>query len=330
MKTHGVSISFLGVATIVGIAWLLGPAPAFAGTRDGGGGIGVFCAAKSPQLQILDLFEAREVKHLSPLLPVGDIKEELFQAELRRYDVIKRPFDSIAPLKVNTDKFIDAALSGSGLIKFVEDGVLKPTTDATLPVLPTGCSFVQIAVNTLNNSSSPGRTIQVSKTYWEMLDATNQAALLLHEMIYTQRMPADQEVLSDHTRDFVGKLFSQNQPTPKFFDMPSRRFYQCMGRNSHIGFFFYQSIVDHRNVISFDQLSTSEIQPWRISFDPGPFDDLLILQEFSVKGPLKSEIAGNQYDFQIFRENNAEIQVALTNNVIQSAVRDSVNCIYIQ
>lgn len=335
MEKHGVSISIIHWVAVVSTIWISNQAVAAAGTRDGGGGIGVYCAAKSPQLQLLDLYEARVINKLVPLPPMGDLKEEYYQASVRWFETTKSPVYNLKPEKAKTDMAIDGILSGAGLFKveFVGHGVLHPTEDATLPVLPRDCEFVQIARNfTPPNSSKI--LIQIDQSYWDELDSTNKAALLLHETTYAFRYAIDKESLSDNTRFIIGRLFSKNQLTPKFYDMSANRFYKCIrqgnpGMASTTGFYYYQSIVDHRNVISFESLTTVNSQPWRLTFDPGPFDELLTFERFSVAGPIRSEVVSDDYVFRIFKEQGSDIQIELKNKINKVVYSATVSCTFI-
>jgi hypothetical protein len=170
--------------------------------------------------------------------------------------------------------------------------------------------------------------IQIDRQYWDLLDITNKAALIYHEWIYMFRRSMDNETVSDNTRAFIGRLFSMNQLTPKYFDMPSNGYTLCRGHNhAPVIFYFYQSNVDHRNVITFQQILAPDGQPWRVTFDPGPFVNLLNNPKFSSRGPLISEIGSEQNNINLFRNSlNSKIQIEVSDKSGQLLTTDTLDC----
>lgn len=324
MKKQGLGISFFKLAAVISISWLSYTPNVFAGTRDGGGGIGVYCKTGISRLQILDLYEAREIKHLSPLTATGDFYEQVYQAWLRDLAVSKNPLENWRmPTRAQSDQAVDKFFKTA--VVFTQE-ILPPTEDATLPVIPHGCDFVQIAVNKLNSD----QTLKINFGYWNQLNTEQRAALIYHELFYSTRMSFAGDSTSDNVRAYIGELFSERQPIPKFYDMPSKNLYKCFAKNLPTKFYYYQSVNTQQNLISFDSINDTEVLPWRAVFNAGPFDILAHHQDFSVNGPVASDIDSGHYQFGIHRKNGGHLEINIKDLRSGQTWQDQVVCQYFQ
>ncbi|HEY8269952.1 MAG TPA: hypothetical protein VIG33_03630 [Pseudobdellovibrionaceae bacterium] len=180
------------------------------GGMEGGGGKGVLCGT---QVRVLDLYEAETIHHLPIPTSQNDLDANVAHHALALgYYQSETGFDqnnaSYKELIFNfykqevIDKFSDIA-----------PGTRLPfTPDATLPNLPSGCSFVQIALY------ADDGVLYRDRYYWDRLTIQDQAALILHEGIYRGRR-LQGELMSDETRYIVGLTFARQLPEPIFKPM---------------------------------------------------------------------------------------------------------------
>jgi len=177
---------------------------AAAGTKDGSGGKGVLCGGK---LATLDLYEARAKGNYPVTL--GSFEEDLknYGTEMAKHFAensteFSGPLARDMMLKVLKSEIVSR-------FRDIAPGQRLPlTTDATVPRLPSGCSEVQIAIY-----SDDEGVIHRDPEYWSKLAPIEQAALVIHEMIY-HRAREYKIRTSDETRAVIGLLFSGRNPEP--------------------------------------------------------------------------------------------------------------------
>jgi hypothetical protein len=173
---------------------------------EGGGGKGVLC---SNGLRTLDLYEAEKIRHLllSPAFHDVDAYLEQYGVDLSAYSSDSK-FDPSDLNDAWKRKYILDFIKRWIEPKFVDipsGDHLPATPDATLPTIPSGCSFVQIAIY-----SDDGK-IYRDVSFWNQLDARNQAALILHEFGY-HFARARGALNSDKIRYLIGLTFAQKLP----------------------------------------------------------------------------------------------------------------------
>lgn len=201
------------------VSLLLLPLFSQAGVMNGGGGKGVLCAtsANSQVLEVLDLYEAKNIFKLEEESRKASLSEEWAMAAERMNTVFQEPNKP-----VQTPPPIDQASLEKQMRELmipIPAGARLPLTDdATLPVLPSACKIVQIAV--YNNLG-----LQLDEEYWNLLDSRNKAALFLHEMLYLSRRDYG-ATDSDQTRRFVGRVFSKTPP-PTRLVANGKGFFNC-------------------------------------------------------------------------------------------------------
>lgn len=172
--------------------------PVQAGVGAGGGGKGVLCGS---HLRTLDLYEAEEIYHLHASRSYRDLDSYLGVYGTALLTHLGFPPDSSGLEAITTDlmaQFRDIPAGTS----------IPPSADATLPKLPPGCSFVQIAFY----EDSKG-IIQRDRALWDRLSPRDQAALVLHETIFL-RARIGGEATSDDARRLVGLLLSDRKLEP--------------------------------------------------------------------------------------------------------------------
>jgi len=175
------------------------------GGMEGGGGKGVLCGN---QVRVLDLYEAEVVHHL----PVTPSQNDLY-AYIANYGLAVGYYQSETGFDLDNASYKSMVLDfykKEVIDKFsdIASGTRLPfTPDATLPSLPSGCSFVQIAL------FADTGVLYRDREYWDQLSIQDQAALILHEGIYRGRR-LEGEMNSDEMRYIVGLAFAKQLPEP--------------------------------------------------------------------------------------------------------------------
>lgn len=195
-----------------------------AGGVSDGGGSAVVCRNQGGAVssaRLLDLFEAEAIYGRTPNVDTKLNTQELAIALAKSVDRGGPGYDTTG-VTTSTDSSGKTTRSLSllgGQIKLnsLETSIqyfdsvkrilpygvaLKPINDYKSPIVPTGCEVEQLAA--FNDAS--GRLLIVGEI-WNKLDKTNQAALLLHEVLYRQ-LRSQGEVSSDRTRYTVGLAVS--------------------------------------------------------------------------------------------------------------------------
>lgn len=279
---------------------------AFGGGWTSGGGIGVMCQELgNSSVQILDLYEGLRVWNLKPLPNIQPVEKEIQDAVFRwlyaqsfpTIDFIKNPV-YINAWKIQQTKKILENFNQS--VFWIKNGQpIPPTNDATKPTLPNSCKFIQIA------SLKPTGQILVDYGFWSLLDNRNKAALILHETFYKFTLDLG-ELNSDTTRRFNAMIFSQSQPTRKFFDIPLDKVTYCSTKSGanqkYTDFYYYFSKHLNAYVANFNQIANSGLKPFRTIAKLGPLDLLSSSGSFSVFASSVSELEEQRYTFKLTRD----------------------------
>lgn len=154
------------------------PWTAQAGGSVGNGGDVVVCQARGGvTVETLDLYEARTLRGLTPSL--GDPKlswQDKFALALARLEKVD-PYRA-AHYRDRVQQFTSEA-------SFIPHIQLTDIPDSQQVLLPAQCSIAQIAVQ--KPPQFPGDPYYViSKDLWDQLDSENQAALVMHEIVYRE------------------------------------------------------------------------------------------------------------------------------------------------
>jgi hypothetical protein len=178
------------------------------GTKDGGGGVGVLCNGK---LRALDLYEADELYHLSPLQNIEDPMESLDLYGMRLFSNFSStvPIRDVKEYRKEVNAFVKEEVSDH--FEDIPEGTHLPLSkDFTAPQLKAGCQFVQIAYY-----SDRDNKLYRDRAYWDLLDVQNRTALTLHEAVYrkARRLGA---TTSDESRRVIGMALSNQTLDPVF------------------------------------------------------------------------------------------------------------------
>lgn len=238
---------------------LLSVRSALAGPSSDGGGKGVLCKSeKGSQLEALDIWEAKNIYRFGEAPRQGSVYAEYAFAFARFDEAQRGPNKPVPDMGTEADwKEAYERDFGGKIIEIPPGRRLPATMDATLPILPMNCEYVQVALfNTLG--------VQLDKEYWGMMDARNQAAIVFHELLYPYRRKYG-ATNSDETRRFVGQLFSLKPPVPRFLSVPKTGYLECRAGGSTAGpvydFVIYPTTESGKptSVISFRQLDNATL-----------------------------------------------------------------------
>lgn len=144
------------------------------GNRVGNGGKGIECAkAGKTEVRLLDLYEAPDPIEKSL---EGKTRDEILARALEN---LRR----LAPRVGEQYARRHAVLESE--IEFKADAKLTPTPDSFELSLPkdSGCGLRQIAIRR-PQADALTKPFLFSKDLWDRMDARNQAALYLHEIVY--------------------------------------------------------------------------------------------------------------------------------------------------
>lgn len=177
------------------------------GWSSGGGGKGVLCDGK---LEVLDLWEAEHLYHLRPRPAAPD-----FMGNLKAFNALTGRYFEDNPRDIRLPNYADQLLANERawvLDRFEEippGSTLPVTRDATLPKIPPGCSFVQIAINTQDDKYYRDPRL------WKLLSPMGRAALVMHETIYREARDYGART-SDQIRRLIGLIFAHRPPEAIF------------------------------------------------------------------------------------------------------------------
>lgn len=171
----------------------------------GNGGGGQQCGDK---VELYDFYEGR-----SPILHGIDVWES--DPRWSRTEYLEK---ALAHLKADVPyvgAYVEVRLrelTALPLSDLLFDVEIPRTLDAEIPLVETGCAYVQVA-----NWSDRLKRIFVNKQLFQKMEARDQAGLFLHEILY--RIGRENLVADDANgiRLLVAKIFSDTKLVPKDF-----------------------------------------------------------------------------------------------------------------
>jgi hypothetical protein len=175
------------------------------GGMEGGGGIGVQCGNK---LRTLDVYEAEEIYNVPTAKKFSTVTENL---DIYGYPLAEYYANRIEEIQDGTVKseFNDDIQYIQTLFSDISNGkTLKLSKDATLPKIPSTCTFKQIAFYDDNKEK-----IFRDPKLWAMLDSHGKASLILHEYYYAAARGVNAKT-SDDTRRLIGLAMFGKLPEP--------------------------------------------------------------------------------------------------------------------
>lgn len=187
------------------------------GNRVGNGGDVIQCPAK---VQVLDLYEASQ-------------ELQTFESHETTQEIVQKVLKNIERLNPNQGRqYLNRAAEFMDEVDFKDEAKLVNIRDSKHLFKPSDreCKLKQIAIRRKDASKNSKRFI-ISKSLWEQLDNKNQAALILHEIIYEHLYKLGEED-SVKARILVGYAFSKNALTE------NKRTYQTMIQDLKLPIYF--------------------------------------------------------------------------------------------
>jgi hypothetical protein len=210
----GVSVNFIGN---------------FIGNFNGASGKAVECRGELRAIEMLDLYEARRFYQLREIPQKHQFRTEVSDAILR-LEKLWNPRSETTSTIQDVDVVLKQFYSR---MRFIPKGRhFKLINDTRIPIVPRNCRVIQIAV-----FDRSGR-LHVDRHYFNKLDARNKTVLLLHSELTSQRNSFTRGD-SEEIRKFLGSLFSNRPPRPRFWDLPATGYYECRSTASKPAFEFY-------------------------------------------------------------------------------------------
>ena len=191
----------------------------------GGGGQGVLCVdtqSGAKSLQLLDLYEWNLIHPNQPTKKgTGYLRndlESIFQRlkySISKISGLKRtegPDDLIDLLRSRSEPFLNP--TGTNVIR-VRGNKISSTGDDYAITWPANCSIEQIV------SYQNGEVIYLNQDLFDLLDETNQAALIAHEALYAALRIIDNESNSIRVRRAIGFVSSGQAFSESKVEMPN-------------------------------------------------------------------------------------------------------------
>jgi len=179
-----------------------------------GGGKGVVCrdaAQNVLSVELLDLWEARTLRNRTVQLSDAPVEEQVRAAIQRFAGAVSAGFDNeelakllreSTPQIYNRGADIFFGKGSASMLKRLRDVAFAPTDDAMEEAWPSKCALEQVAA--YSNGA-----ILLNQDLFEKMNPTNQAALIVHEAVYSlhllEHMHAPNSV---RARRAVGYVFS--------------------------------------------------------------------------------------------------------------------------
>ncbi len=154
------------------------PLWAFAGGSVGNGGDGIVCrSGTKPEVETLDLYEARTMRGITAELGGPQLSwRDKLDIALTRLEKIDHFRAAHYQDRLNT--FLSEA-------SFIPGIKLIDIPDSQQVILPSQCTIEQVAIQ--KPPQFPGDAYYVvNKDLWDLMSTDNQAALVLHEIVYRE------------------------------------------------------------------------------------------------------------------------------------------------
>lgn len=154
------------------------PVSAFAGVKViGTGGKGVFCPGTAPK--VLDLVEGEGIHSLPP--DTAGLSGDGFSQATQVFQRLEKVFPSFVKFSLRRLEEIQKSVQWRDS--------LPDINDTAHWWIPAGCELRQLAFFRWEEIESHARTPQreyfINQNYWNLLSAHQQAALLVHEVLYS-------------------------------------------------------------------------------------------------------------------------------------------------
>lgn len=216
------------------------------GVGSSGGAKSVVCRDANKNIistQILDLYEAKELRNENLKNPLGTLTQEYvrFLGELRRVSDDSRPVS-----KADRDQF---KRDFSKTISFKKHKLKKLNDVKSIPKLASGCELEQFAIYNDNTHK-----ISVNQEIWNHSSSLDQIALWAHEVFYfmNRRVGAS---YSDVSRKTTAQFFTALAPNPTKEGVPLDSPSCWTNSNTHqFQFFVYDNPNNENSIIQVQQV----------------------------------------------------------------------------
>lgn len=181
---------------------------AYAGGVSGGGGKGVVCRGAEgnvKSVELLDLWEAQNIT--GEEIPVTDesvVDQVRSKIPMLRNIYNERKWSSNEQLEQTLRREAELFMAGYN-VRYMKGIKLSLTQDSFEQIVPSNCEVEQIAIY---NNTTTSSVIFINADLYEKMNATNKAALALHEVVYAHLRTYSQENNSLRTRRIIGRIFS--------------------------------------------------------------------------------------------------------------------------
>lgn len=174
----------------------------YAGGMEGGGGNSVVCRNAQGRMisaELYDLFEGRSLYGYLPKLSTEDFRTQTRKMAEKLYKATGHEF------------FIDETERVLKEFRLLHpDAQLMPIDDNHSIIKPTNCDIFQTAVY------RPNKRVYFDSNIWALLNESNRAALVSHEVIYAFMRSSDKAQNSVRARQYVAFLYSGQEFTDKW------------------------------------------------------------------------------------------------------------------
>lgn len=339
----------LSVMKAITLTLLLMSSPlCFAGTSDGGGGVGVRCPVLNGGtfLETLDVHEAKLRSFKITNIPQSKEDAIELSSHLLAYHYFSGVFKYVDQYKDFLRKrFVEKMFNGEPIPPF-DDGKwiyqkdvekLELSNDYGKYLLDPKCNLVQIAY--FDDDIS---TLLINKKLFNQMNFLNQAVLMTHEIIYfldrnypslhddfDPKTPRTSEV----SRFFVGKLFSTTPPMSKLRSSEKTPHIICENDSTNVyqmtEFRVYPNADGSFSLLSNDLNGFTS--PFRFSsqigFDPG--DLVKMNSQISHEGEfvVSDFKTADKYTYQIIKKAFENPFVSFFKNGVPLGKGEEVSCI---
>lgn len=146
------------------------------------GGDAVVCPDGKGGIQSVELLDVYENRVLRPSYVPAMGANNLSAFE--KVEHILQRLSTIDPVRAKN--YLDALNDFFNSTIFLPNVQLADVQDSAHLVLPKNCELQQLAIQLSNVSLPEGMRIIVNEDLWNLMDVDNQAALILHEIIYQE------------------------------------------------------------------------------------------------------------------------------------------------
>lgn len=230
------------------------------GGSDVGGGMGVVCHDPSgaiESVELLDLWEARVVYGRNLVVSddsveqqlnaaIEQLKDSIYSGEFSVRDAenldLRGPEALKWMLKWDTDRFL---IPGHKQVRRVRGARLKKTEDSFEVVTPKDCEIAQLVRYA---DTHHGGFILIDQDLVDKMDATNEAALYIHEAMYALLRPSEKSSL--RVRRAIGLTFSGYTFTQPSSFLPDE-YYSCQDGKNRVFAYMDKSPTNGEPVAAF-------------------------------------------------------------------------------